>query len=61
MSNLGEAPWEAPGHPAHPNRRKSEVPATARDGGGGEWVRRGDEGKACGPESRRSAQSFTFK
>ena len=45
MSNLGEAPWEAPGHPAHPNRRKSEVPATARVGAGGVWVRRGDEGE----------------
>jgi len=45
MSNVGEAPWEAPGHPAHPNRRKSKVPATARDGGGREWVRRGDEGE----------------
>ena len=45
MSNVGEGPWEAPGPPAHPNRRKSEVPATARDGGGREWVRRGDEGE----------------
>lgn len=31
MSNVGEAPREAPGHPAHPNRRKSEVAAATRD------------------------------
>ena len=51
MSSVGEAPWEAPGHPAHPNRRKSEVPATARDGSGREWVRRGDEGRSVGQKA----------
>lgn len=51
MSNVGEGPREAPGHPTHPNRRKSEVAATAgdqREGGGGEETGERNAGQKAG-------------